>query len=318
MKKLTLLIFVIFTINATSQNINKQYNQERNKNFFSNENEIVATHNTINIVTKVIYNAIPDGYHITYTTSFIGKSVQDVEEKMNTKIDKLLEKVKSLKLSRKDIVVDVISLDPLFDFNQSDTMPIGYKIAENITFNIKSISVIRELSKTCLDFGIYDLIDAQAYLDNSKVIYDSLSEKTVEILNMKKKLCTDIGWTFAGGKTAMTKFKDVFYPTERYLNSYIQNATLYKHHVSQNSTMNMDRKVDVDNYFNLNLKDADFVFNANTTSPVIQFYFQLNYTYTKTDTEAEMRDKIRKEEEKKQDKLFYIIDKTGNLKKVEM
>ena len=82
--------------------------------------------------------------------------------------------------------------------------------------------------------------------------------------------------------------------------------------------MNMERKVDVDNYYNLNLKDADFVFNANTTNPVIQFYYQLNYTYTKKDTEAEMRDKIRKEEEKKQDKVFYIIYKTGNLKKVDM
>jgi len=74
--------------------------------------------------------------------------------------------------------------------------------------------------------------------------------------------------------------------------------------------------VDVDNYFNLNLKDADFVFNADITNPVIQFYFQLNYMYTKVDTEAEMREKIRKEEEKKQDKVFYIIGKDGELKKV--
>ena len=318
MKKILFSTLLLIGLTAMSQNVNKQYNQERNKTFFTNENEIVATANTISIVTKVIYNAVPDGYHITYTTSFIGKSVQDVEEKMNTKIDKLIEKVKAQKLTRKDVVVDVIALDPLFDFNQNDTMPIGYKIAENITFNIKSIDAIRELSKNCLDFGIYDLIDAQAYLDNSKVIYDSLSNKTVDILNMKKKLCSDIGWTFSGGQTSLTKFKDVFYPSERYLNTYIQNATLYKHHISQNSTMNMERKVDVDNYYNLNLKDADFVFNANTTNPVIQFYYQLNYTYTKTDTEAEMRDKIRKEEEKKQDKLFYIIDKSGNLKKVEM
>ncbi len=310
MKNLTLSFAMLIGLTANCQMVNKQYNQERNKNFFNNENEIVATENSISIITKVIYNAIPDGYHITYTTSFIGKSVEDVEYRMNIKIDSLIKKVHDLKMSRKDIVVDVISLD--------DSIPIGYKIVENITFNIKGISVIRELSKTCLKYGIYDLINAQAYLDNSKIIYDSLSDKTVEILNMKKKLCTQIGWAFTGGKTTLTKFKDVFYPSERYLNSYISNATLYKHHVSQNSTISMERKVDVDNYFNLNLKDADFVFNANSTSPVIQFYFQLNYVYTKSDTEAEMREKIKKEEEKKSDKIFYIIDKTGNLKKVEM
>jgi len=36
------------------------------------------------------------------------------------------------------------------------------------------------------------------------------------------------------------------------------------------------------------------------------------------DTEQEMRERIKKEEAKKQDKLFYIIDKNGNLKKVEL
>jgi len=81
--------------------VNKQYNQEHNKSIFNNENEIVATATDISIITKVIYNAIPDGYHITYTTSFIGKSVKDVEAKMNTKIDSLVKKVNSLKISRR-------------------------------------------------------------------------------------------------------------------------------------------------------------------------------------------------------------------------
>ncbi len=285
---------------------------------FSNENEIVATETSISIITKVIYNAIPDGYHLTYTTAFIGKTVEEVEAKMTKKIDSLTNKVSALQISKKDVVADVIALDPIFDFNLDDQTPIGYKVVENITFNIKNISVVREVAKICLDFKIYDLINAQAYFLNSKSVYDSLANKTIQILNMKKKLCSDIGWTFSDGKPSFTKFKDVYYPSEHYLNSYIRNASLYKHHISQNSTINMERKVDVDSYYSLNLKNADFVFNPNSTGPVIQFYYQLNYGFTKKDTEAEMREKIKKEQEKKQEKMFYIIDKNGNLKKVEM
>ena len=318
MKNLTFSLTMLIGVVANCQVINKHYNQDCNKNFFNNENEIVATENSVSIVAKVIYNAIPDGYHVTYTTSFIGKNVDDVENKMNKKIDSLIKKVSNLKIANKDIMPDVIGLDPIFDFNKEESAPIGYKITENITFNIKSISTIRELSKTCLEFGIYDLITAQAYLNDSKIIYDSLDAKTVQVINAKKKLCNDIGWTFAGGKTTLTKFKDVYYPNERYINSYISNSTLYKHTISQNSTVSMERKVDVDNYFNFNLKDADFVFNAKATNPVIQFYYQLNYVFIKKDTESEMREKIKKEEEKKQDKVFYIIDKTGELKKIEM
>ncbi len=318
MKTLTFALIMLIGLSAKSQVVNKRYNQERNKTIFNNENEIVATDNSISIITRVIYNAIPDGYHITYTTSFIGKSVEDVEERMNGNMDNLVKKAATLQLAKKDIVVDLISLDPVFDVNRNDTVPNGYKIIENITFNIKSISNIRELSKLCLEFGIYDLVAAQAYLEDSKNIDDSLSGKTVQVLDTKKKLCAAIGWTFDNGKTTLTKFKDVFYPSERYLHSYINNSTLYQHNISQSSTINMDRRVEVDNYYNMNLKDADFVFNAGYTNPVIQFFYQLNYSYTKKDTEQEMRDKIKKEEEKKQDKLFYIIDKSGNLKKVEL
>jgi len=161
-------------------------------------------------------------------------------------------------------------MDPIFNFNQNDSMPpMGYKITQNITFNIKSLSVLRQLHKTCLVFGIHDIIDARAYLNNSKPIYDSLAFKTKQILDMKKKLCTEIGWSFTGGKISFTEFKDVYYPSERYLKSSIANSSLYKHHVSQNSTITMERRVNIDDYFHLNLKDADYVFNAENASPVI-------------------------------------------------
>ncbi|HXC05838.1 MAG TPA: hypothetical protein VNZ86_13845 [Bacteroidia bacterium] len=114
---------------------NKAYNNQRNGNLPGAEKEIVAEENTIAITTKVIYNAIPDGYHVTYTKSFIGKSVADVEQQMN---------------------------------------------------RVKTIDAIRELSHTCLEYGIYDMIGAQAYLEDSKKIYDSLSAKAVQVLDMKK------------------------------------------------------------------------------------------------------------------------------------
>ncbi|MFI5148182.1 MAG: SIMPL domain-containing protein [Bacteroidia bacterium] len=308
-------------IPGMAQLVNKAYNNQRNGSMPGAEKEIVAEENTIAITTKVIYNAIPDGYHVTYTKSFIGKSVADVEQQMNRKADSLIRAARKLSISEKDIVVDIVSLDPIFNFNQNDStlnIPLGYKISENITFNIKTIDAIRELSHTCLEYGIYDMIGAQAYLEDSKKIYDSLSAKAVQVLDMKKKLCTQIGWAFTGGKVTFTKTKDVYYPSERYLNAYITNAGLYKHHLSQNSTIRMERTVDVDNYYDMNLKDADFVFNASKTCPVIQFYYQLNYSYNKVDTEEEMRNKIKKEMETKKDPVFYMIDKNGVLKKIEL
>src|SRR4051812_21389115 len=104
MKSLITLILFTSAFAANSQVANKNYNQDRNSKLLNSENEIVATENSISIITKVIYNAVPDGYHITYTTSFIGKSIEEVEALMNKKMDSLVKKVRSINLSRKDIV----------------------------------------------------------------------------------------------------------------------------------------------------------------------------------------------------------------------
>ena len=77
-----------------------------------------------------------------------------------------------------------------------------------------------------------------------------------------------------------------------------------------------------DKYFNLNLKDADYVFNAKETNPAIQFQYQINYGFVKRDREKEKEEKERRDEEKNdernKEKSFYILGKDGELKKVDM
>lgn len=322
MKYKALLFTSLFIGTAHSQIMNKQYQQIGSIAKPCSKDDITASENMISIATNVIYNAIPDGYHVTYTKSFIGKTVEDVEAQLNTSAINLTKAVQALDITKRDVVVDILSLDPIFNITlsePSENMPIGFKVTENITFNIKNISTLGALSKKCLEFGIFDLINTEAYLLDSKVIYDTLYSKAVEILEMKKKLCTQIGWSFTGGSTSFVKNKNVIYPNERYLTAYAGNATLYQHHISENTAIKLDRTLDVDNFFNLNLKDADFVFHPDKTIPVIQFCYQLDYTYTKLPTAGQAKvSKAEKAEEQNKEKIFYILDKTGNLKKIEM
>ncbi len=313
------ILFSLLTLGLQSQVINESYNKKKNLFQLPPENDIVVTPTSVQINVKVIYNAKPDGYLITYTQSYIGRNIQEVEQKTNQKMDSLAGNVKKLGIKETDVIIDVLSLDPIFDFMKNDSIePLGYKVTQNITFNIRSISMMRELTTICLSFAIRDLVNAQPYVKNSKPIYDSISMRTIELLNMKKKLCSDAGFSFAKGNPTISKYKEVLYPSERYLTALVKNASLFKHHLSQNSTISLERQVDVENYYDLNLKDADFVFNANLTGPVVQFYSCFNYGFIRTDTEEEMRKKIKEELEQKQNKTFYILDKNGNLKKVEM
>ena len=108
---------------------------------------------------------------------------------------------------------------------------------------------------------------------------------------------------------------------DRYLKSLIQNPSFYKHHLSHNSTLSLNLAVDVDNYFDYNLKQVDFVFNPNNTQPVIQFYYKLVTEYAAPNTEEEIRKKVEEElkaKEKSKTKAIYTVDENGNLNKVEL
>ena len=238
--------FLIFSLNCKSQIINKGFNASKpvamNSSF-----EIDAQDLTTTIMVDVIYNAVPDGYVLTYTTTFQGKSIDDVEAKANKRMDDLIVSLNPLKVKADDVTIDIISLDPIFNFEQNDSIPPqSYRITQNVSINIHDINIVGKLSKICLSYGIYDLINIQAYVLNTDVIQDSLDFKVVEILNQKKKLCEEVGVKLSGGTIHFNNFKDVYYPSEKYLKSFVNNTTYFNHNSSQNSSINLQRKVDVE------------------------------------------------------------------------
>ncbi len=322
MKKITLFISLFVSCLSYSQLDNQNYNATRNPALGGVEKNIYGNIHNMTFQTEVIYNAIPDGYQITYTKSFVAKSIEETEELLSMKADSIISAMNKIGLLKTDIIFDVISLDPIFDFQQRDSVsPSSYKVTENVVFNIRDFSKIPRLSELCLKHGLYDIINAQAYLKDAKPIYEEMNLKMIELINQKKKLCKGLGANIDDAKVTITELSDTYYPSERYLKSVLQNARFYQHHLSQNSSLALNRTVEIDNYFDYNLKQADFVFNPDNTQPVIQFYSHVITDYVTPDTEEEMRKKIEEEfnaKKKAKAKAIYTIDESGNLKKVEI
>jgi hypothetical protein len=319
MKRTVFSALLAISLTINSQVLNKSFN--RSTEFGSNQKQSVsASGNELKIKTRVIFNALPDGYHVTYTNTEISPSIEDLENRTVDKRISIVRELKKLKLKERDVIVDVIGLDPIFNINPDSNnrnLPSGYKSTHNFTFKINDLSIIDRLSKICFDHNIYDLIDVVPFLKSSKYIEDSLAEKSIDILNSKKQLAQEIGFEIIDGKPFFEKIKNTIYPSERYLKSYINNSSLYKHQISQNSTINYNRKVDIDAYYNLDLRDADFVFNSEEVKPVIQFIYEINYGFIKRDREAEAEAKNLRKEKNQRKKTIFILDKNGKMKEVQ-
>jgi hypothetical protein len=318
MKQLITLLFIgaLSTLNA--QTINNAFNETLPYN--PTECGIAAGPHAIAIVVQTVYRARPDGYHIQFTTSFIGKDVEEVEAKMNKKIDSLIGEVKGLDIPSQNVLAEVTALDPIFQTSISGSgsaEPIGYKITENITFKVRDFKTIRHLAKTCMDFNIYDIVQVKPYILHADKIYDTLADKTVEVLEFKKDLCEKVGHGFVDGAANFYKCKNVIYPSDAYLRSQIRNSRLYMHDINQNSAIDISRTVSVDSYQSLDLQTADYVFHPDILEPVIEFYYRINYNYVIPPSEEELEKKKKEEEEDAPEKIFYILDKDGELKKIE-
>jgi len=112
---------------------------------------------------------------------------------------------------------------------------------------------------------------------------------------------------FTDGHSEFSKCKNVYYPSEQYIKSSIKNSTLFSHNISKNSTVNFNRKLNVDSYNNFDLKDVDYIYNSDLNIPVIQFYYQY------------IKNKPKDQEQKvKEIKSFYVLDKEESLVKLKL
>ncbi len=321
MYKLFVMGAFIMATNCIAQKSNFTSNPQPNIKNKSLSIEADGANNIVEISTKVIYNALPDGYLATFNKTWVGNTVEQLEKIMYMEMDQWASEVKKDKITTENIVMDVVSLDPIYNFKLSDTLQTwsGYKMSQNVTFKIKDMKNLRLLLQSSLKYKNLNLVTVEAFVHNSSSIQDSLSKKAVEILNKKKQFCVQLGWSFSDGKPSFENLSQVLYPNDRYIKTHIYSDNIYKNHLEENSEMNYSRNIHADKYFNLNLKDADYVFNSDEKSPVIQFHFILNYSFTARDREREKEAKEAEEKEyerNKNKKSFYMMDEKGQLKKV--
>ncbi|MCR9171284.1 MAG: hypothetical protein NXI10_02245 [bacterium] len=305
------LTLIALTFICKAQVINKQHTLYQQGN--PQECGITGDPNALSMIIQTVYRAKPDGYHAIFTTSFIGKSVLDVESQMNKKTDSLITAVGKLGIEPRDVLAEMTTLDPIFDvgLNGSSNQPSGYKVTENITFHVRDFNTIRYLAKTCLDFQIYDLTHVTPYVLQPDLIYDTLAAKSVEILEFKKELSRDIGYGAADGKAYFRKCRNVYYPNDMHLVAQIQNSRMYMHDLSQNSDIAYNRNLRVDSYNNLDLRSVDYVFNPNIIEPTIDFHYRIDYNYVFPPDEEE-----ESENDENVEKVFYILNEEGELQQL--
>ncbi|WP_422107008.1 SIMPL domain-containing protein [Winogradskyella sp.] len=193
---LVTIIISLLALSSTAQIAGNQLygkNSHHNYNIISNtEPKIVASEKNVTFTVDVLMNAKPDFFKVVLGAHQEGKTVIECNDKINERIEGLKKSLKRLNITEKDIYVDFITQNKIYDYqlnqNVAEQIDMGYEIKKNIIIEFNDISIFDELVSISASHSIFDIIKVDYFNTDQVKIYDQLFEACLKVVDRKKNM----------------------------------------------------------------------------------------------------------------------------------
>ncbi len=325
MKKVKIICLMVFLYNVSmaqhSGNIN--YNNPNASKRILSENKDprlqINPNSELTFSVKGIYNAVADDYIAVFTVIQSGKTVEETNHLISSRIKSLRNKISGLNADV-EVFTDAISFVPLYEhivekklFSKRtyNEIPRGFEQKVNLHIKFKDASISDSIIQYCAQSEIYDLVRIDYIVDNYEEIKDSLRLKAKKIFN--KKLAYYQSILNIDLKTKEKMLADgfeLYYPLERYFT--YQAFSSNRMNIKRRSNVNSYNKSTSMHYMPIPFKSHDFEMNPGNVEPTVQIIYELKVKFILKDKKEEVKKEIVKEKE------FYIITNNGNVKKISL
>ena len=250
---------------------------------------MLATDSTYFIQAKILMNVQADHYVVTFSVQEEELSVKDCNKKINERITKFTDAIKTLKIGAEDIYVDMIAQARIFDYKvvgkTATQNEKGYELKKNIIIKFNDITLIDEMMVMASEQDIYDIVKIDYIVEDQQKVYDQMIAEAAKLIEHKKSL--------ANGMSKMVFLPDyklcfqnffAVYPDEAY-KSYSafesSDANYYYGYNSNESYWKKEmRKSKTFYYDKMNYSGFDKVINPSYTRIPIQFVLDVQMKYS--------------------------------------
>src|SRR5215475_5071499 len=168
MKKCVLLFLSLFvTITALGQEAGNRiygntgyYQQKRHLQI--NTGNLGNSNEGYSIEASVLTNLKPDAFVVVFGVNDDGSNAATSNEKVNTKIANLTQRMKSLGIDSNDVFIDFITQNRVYDFKVSGTQATenfsGFETKKTIAIRYKNRELFEKIVSAAADSKIFDLI----------------------------------------------------------------------------------------------------------------------------------------------------------------
>jgi uncharacterized protein YggE len=226
MKKCFLLVLSMFAVvTASGQEAGNRiygntgyYQQKRNSQvntgMLGNQNEGYS------IEASVLTNLKPDAFVVVFGINDEGSNAATSNEKVNSKITNLTQRLKSLGIDSNDVFIDFITQNRVYDFTVAGTQATenftGFETKKTVAIRYKNRELFERIVSAAVDSKIFDLIKVDYIVSDFDAVRANLFDAAARVLKSKEqKYSNALGITLGAVGLSIEKY-DVTYPAEAY------------------------------------------------------------------------------------------------------
>jgi len=292
----------------TYQNIlpNAQYRGVPKAAQFINDNQIEISINSLSNQKASAYTAI-------FSVTQVGKTAEETNNLLNSRLTGLLNDLKGLNIPAEDIYVDMVNFLPKFEYDVNKKLfsrktyteiPIGFELQKNIHIRYTDLSLLERIVTAAARQEIYDIVKVDYFVKDSEGIYAQLRETTFQYLKKIENQYKTIGIRLDSAYLVSAENAWVAYPINRY-ESY-QAFSTQRLSVDENSKVNSADKITARFYNAVPANDYDIVINPEILEPAVQFSYNLIVRFTLQERVPAVKTVVKKE--------FVLVTPTGEVK----
>lgn len=236
-----------------------------------------------NIKINALYNRRADAQLAIFNLVQLGKTAEEADTILYNRITRFMEAAIKLGVNSDDMYVDMISQVPLYEievekkrFGKNYTeVPRGIEVQRNLHVRFKDGKLLERLVSIAAKNEIYDLVKVEYFVENPSIIYDSLRQATIKLLDKTIADYRKLGVDLSEAYRMFSEQKGVVYPFDRY-ESYEGFASSSVDALRKRDAIMKVYKPKTIYYNKLPESNFDIVLNASMLEPVIQYTYSLH------------------------------------------
>lgn len=330
MKKIVALSWILFLslgLNAqiSVQNYRMQEQQNWNSNIHLSQQQLkmfkagILNNNEVTLDVDILMNVEATDYTAVFNVRQVAETAVDVNVVFNDRLSEFLTNLKKHNVTRKDVVVEIISQVPIYGlkserklFSKTDQeVPIGFELHKNISVSFTDYDLLNEIVFEASKSEIYDLIKVDYFAKNPFAYYDTMRHAASQYLKALEANYITAGFPLDTFTRILAEKTGAVYPISRYSTYKGLSQLSYDKLLKKAGGTVVPTLVSAPSmYYNpLPFTDFDVVIRPRITRPSIQYTLNV---------QVKLMNYPKSPKGPKVEKQFFMITPEGNVKMVDV